>query len=184
VTDNRSRLSRGMPGLVASAAMVAAGCFHRGQEAVPVPAPPVQGVISAPSGPPAQATPMNPASQLREAAEAPEARIDMVMVDADVRLVLEQIARAANLELIIPASIRRTISVQYVNVPASVALKDVLARSGLRLGTATAAPLPFDTVTVFYRLPANVDSLSSDAIMRRFGVSRAIADLIVKSRRP
>ena len=48
--------------------------------------------------------------------------------------------------------------------------------------TGPAASLPFDTVTVFYKLPANVDSMSVEAIIKRFGVSREMADFIVASR--
>jgi hypothetical protein len=54
----------------------------------------------------------------------------------------------------------------------------------LRLGAGPRTDLPFDTVTVFYQLPANIDSLSVDGIIRRFGVSREMAELIAKSRRP
>jgi hypothetical protein len=108
----------------------------------------------------------------------------LIAVDSDVRLVLQKIAEIGNLELVIPGNIKKTISVRYIHVPVSIALKDVLARSGLRLGTGNTAPLPFDTVTVFYRLPANVDSLSVDGIMKRFGVSRSLAELIVRSRPP
>jgi hypothetical protein len=117
--------------------------------------------------------------------EAQEPYIEsLIAVDSDVRLVLQKIAEIGKLDLIISGGIRKKISVEYYHVPVSVALKDVLARTGLRLGYGTSAPLPFDTVTVFYRLPANVDSLSVEAIMRRFSVSRDLADLIVKSRKP
>ena len=105
----------------------------------------------------------------------------LVAVDSDVRLVLQKIAEIGRMDLIISPGIKKRI-VEYHHVPVSAALKDVLARAGLRLGTGITAPLPFDTVTVFYRLPTNVDSLSVDAIMRRFSVSRAIAELIVRSR--
>jgi hypothetical protein len=181
MSDRQWTPGRALPGLVLSAAMVTAGCFHKKPEPVP-PAPrsTTQEVIASPILGGQQQIPPG----MERIPEAPEPYIDMVMVDAPVRLVLEQIARVAKMELIIPSSINKTISVQYVHVPASVALRDVLTRSGLRLGAATAAPLPFDTVIVYYRLPANVDSMSSDAIMTRFGVSRAIADLIVRSRRP
>ena len=117
-------------------------------------------------------------------AEPQEPYIDLTAENGDVRLILQRIAEAGKIDLIIPSNIHKTVSVRYVHVPASVALRDVLQRSGLRLGTGTAGPLPFDTVTVFYRLPANIDSLSVDGIMKRFGVSRDLAELIVKSRPP
>ena len=117
-------------------------------------------------------------------AEPAEPVVDLEMADAPVRLILQRLADIGGLRLIIPASLTKTLSVQYVHVPVSVALNDVLKRSGLQLGAGPAANLPFDTVTVFYQLPARIDSMSVDAIMRRFGVSRAMAELIVKSRRP
>lgn len=181
MTDNRSALERLAPVVVVCAAMFGAGCFHRAVETPPpLSQAPTREVIAGPAGLPQQAIPMSPTASLPE---APEPYVTLTMADAPVRLVLQRLAELGNLDLIVPASITRTISVQYVHVPVSVALKDVLSRSGLRLGTSTLASLPFDTVTVFYHLPANADSMSSDAIMRRFGVSRAVADLIVQSRR-
>jgi hypothetical protein len=117
-------------------------------------------------------------------AEPPEPFVDLEMAEAPVRLILQRLADIGGLRLIIPANLDKTLSVQYIHVPVSVALNDVLKRAGLRLGAGPTANLPFDTVTVFYQLPANVDSMSTEAIMRRFGVSRAMAELIVKSRRP
>ena len=180
----RSQFYRAMPGVIALAAVAAVGCHrHTGPDASP-PAPrlPVQ-QVQAPGRSPSQAAPLMPDAV--SVADASEPYIEsLIAVDSDVRLVLQKIAEMGKMDLIIPGNIRKTISVRYVHVPASVALKDVLTRSGLRLGTGTSAPLPFDTVTVFYRLPANVDSLSAEGIMKRFGVSREIAELIIRSRRP
>lgn len=110
--------------------------------------------------------------------------VDLELADAPVKLILQRLADIGGLRLVISPNLNKTLSVQYIHVPVSVALDDVLKRAGLRLGAGPAANLPFDTVTVFYQLPANVDSMSADAIMRRFGVSKAVAELIVKSRRP
>jgi hypothetical protein len=116
--------------------------------------------------------------------EASEPFVDLEMADAPVRLILQRLADIGGLQLILSPNLNKTLSVQYIHVPVSVALNDVLKRAGLRLGAGPQPNLPFDTVTVFYQLPANVDSMSADAIMRRFGVSKAVAELIVKSRRP
>ncbi len=116
--------------------------------------------------------------------ETAEPMVDLEMVDAPVKLILQRLADIGGLQLILPPNLNKTISVQYIHVPVSVALSDVLKRADLRLGAGAAPNLPFDTVTVFYQLPANVDSMSADAIMRRFGVTKAVAELIVKSRRP
>jgi hypothetical protein len=181
MSDARSVVGRTVPALVASLALVAVACMHRtGPEpAMPAPKVPVQQIVA-----PLDA-PLPPNVIVGTEIEAQEPYIEsLIAVDSDVRLVLQRIAEIGKLDLIISGGIRKKISVEYYHVPVSVALKDVLARTGLRLGYGTSAPLPFDTVTVFYRLPANVDSLSVDGIMRRFGVSRQIAELMVKSRPP
>jgi hypothetical protein len=180
MSDKRSHVAR-VPRLVVSAALLAVGCFHRAgsKQTPPPPQLPVQQIVAPLEAPP----PATLISGMEVEAQEPYIE-SLIAVDSDVRLVLQKIAEIGKLDLIISGGIRKKISVEYYHVPVSVALKDVLARSGLRLGMGTSAPLPFDTVTVFYRLPANVDSLSVDGIMRRFGVSRAIAELIAKSRRP
>jgi len=164
--------------------MLVGGCFHRSaiEASPPSPIVPVQQIVA----PPANTSAAAPGARVTtSAAESTEPYVEsLILVDADVRLVLQKIAEIGKLDLIVPGNIRKTISVRYVHVPVSVALKDVLTRSGLQLSTGAIAPLPFDTVTVFYRLPANVDSLSVDGIMKRFGVGRAIAELIVQSRPP
>jgi hypothetical protein len=149
----------------------------------PVTAPVAGGLtVIQPSSPSSQSA--APSSSAGAGSEAIEPLIDLEMSGAPVRLVLQRLADLGGLRLIIPPDLDKTISVQYVRIPVSVALTDVLSRSGLRLGAGPAPRLPFDTVTVFYPLPANVDSMSADAIVRRFGISRATAELIVKSRRP
>ena len=167
-----------LPLALLGGSLVIAGCFHRRHEApVETPVKPVQEIVigAPPSGLPVGGVP---------ATEPVEPTVDVEMVDAPVRLILQRLGEIGGLQLIIPPNLNKTLSVQYVRVPVSIALNDVLQRAGLRLGAGPAANLPFDTVTVFYQLPANVDSLSAEAIMRRFGVSKAVADLIVKSRRP
>lgn len=165
---------------VSAAAIAIAGCWSwRHQE--PVAPPAGSGVIVAVSSPADVSTPTGASIT---PAQPDEPFVDLEMADAPVRLVLQRLADISGLRLIISPNLNKTISVQYIHVPVSVALNDVLKRAGLRLGAAPAPNLPFDTVTVFYQLPANVDSMSAEAIMRRFGVSKAMAELIVKSRRP
>jgi hypothetical protein len=160
--------------------LLASACFHRAPRRVPPPLqPPVQQVE-----PPSAMTQTAPLLGATTFVEPAEPYIDLTAENGDVRLILQRIAEAGKIDLIIPSTIHKTISVRYVHVPASAALKDVLHRSGLRLGAGTSGPLPFDTVTVFYRLPVNIDSLSVDAIMRRFGVSREMAELLATSRPP
>ena len=176
--------SRGYRGIIpvvllSTATAVLAACFRQDPAPLPAAQPVIREIVP-------EASPQPPVAVASGVTlvEPVEPLITLTMANAPVRVVLERLAEIGNLSLIIPASLTRTVSVQYVNVPVSVALKDLLSRSGLRLGTATSGPLPFDTVTVYYHLPAHIDSLSVEGIMRRFGVSRAMAELIVKSRRP
>ena len=154
------------------------GCFLRRNEAVVEPSRNPRVVTPAP------VVPASVEIAAPVVAGPAEPRVDLEMVNAPVKLVLQKLADIGGLQLIIPPNLNRTLSVQYVRVPVSVALEDVLARSGLRLGPAALPNVPFDTATVFYRLPANVDSMSIEAIVRRFGVSKGMATLIVNSRRP
>ena len=178
----RRDYAKAAPSVVLAAALLVAGCWHRRKDAPPQPAAsPVQEIVPGTGGAPASAIPVAPTTTMGESAEP---YVDLEMVNAPVRLVLQRLAEIGGLQLIIPPNLDKTISVQYVKVPVSIALNDVLKRAGLRLGAGPVANLPFDTVTVFYKLPANVDSMSVDAIMRRFGVTRTMAELIVKSRKP
>jgi hypothetical protein len=178
---HRHHFVKAAPVSVLAAAMLVAGCIHRKRPAPPEPAPVTVREVVPSAGSPGSAVPVSPPMMATEPAEP---YVDLEMADAPVKLILQRLADIGGLQLIIPANLNKTLSVQYVHVPVSVALNDVLRRSGLRLGAGPAANLPFDTVTVFYQLPAHIDSLSVEAIMRRFGVSRAMAELIVKSRRP
>jgi len=161
--------------------LLLAGCIEwRRKPAASVPTTTPQATPSASI--PSATSPSTPPTET--GVEAPEPVVDLEMVDAPVKLILQRLADIGGLQLILPPNLNKTISVQYVHVPVSIALSDVLKRADLRLGAGAAPNLPFDTVTVFYQLPANVDSMSADAIMRRFGVTKAVAELIVKSRRP
>jgi hypothetical protein len=161
--------------------LVLAACFGSHQQPAGSPAQPAREAVTIVPVAPGALEPTAPAAIPMDPSEAV---VDLEMVDAPVKLILQRLADIGGLQLILPPNLNKTVSVQYIHVPVSIALSDVLKRANLRLGAGEAPNLPFDTVTVFYRLPANVDSMSADAIMRRFGVTRAMAELIVKSRRP
>ena len=103
----------------------------------------------------------------------------------DVRIPLRMIAAAGHYGLVVPPEVTKKVTVTIDSVPVSLALKVVLqdANLGLVPSQTTRAKLPYDTTVVFYQLPVNVDSLSVDAIMKRFGVSRDIAEMLVLSRK-
>jgi hypothetical protein len=175
---DRSRVVRASPVAALSAALLATGClYHRHEDSAPLGT--ATHIVAATSSPSSSRVATAPV-----ATGAPEPLVDLEMVDAPVKLILERLADIGGLQLILPAGLNRTVSVQYIHVPVSVALDDVLKRAGLRLGVAPAVNLPFDTLTVFYRLPANIDSMSVEAIMSRFGLGRPMAELLVRSRRP
>ncbi|HXD49212.1 MAG TPA: hypothetical protein VN600_10575 [Gemmatimonadaceae bacterium] len=105
--------------------------------------------------------------------------------DWDVRLALEEIAKTAGYSLIVsPAVPARKVRLSIVNAPASQALAAVLETAQLTLEPTRGPKPPWNPSVVFYQVPVNVDSLSADAIMKRFGVSRDIANLIVTGRHP
>lgn len=101
----------------------------------------------------------------------------------DVRLLLDFVAAQAGISLIYAPFIDRKVRARLLDVPVSVALKALLSSAGLTLENANGdTGLPSKPSVVFYQLPANVDSLSVDAIMKRFGVGRGVAEMIVQSR--
>jgi hypothetical protein len=103
----------------------------------------------------------------------------------DVRLALEEIAKTAGYSLIVsPAVPSRKVRLSIVNAPASQALAAVLETAQLTLEPTRGPTPPWNPSVVFYQVPVNVDSLSADAVMKRFGVSRDIANLIVSGRHP
>jgi hypothetical protein len=113
----------------------------------------------------------------------PHVDIDTHSRDEDVRPLLEFVARAGGYRLVYPTDLNRRVRVSLNDVPVSVALTTLLDAAGLTLESTTPeAPRPLNRPVVFYQLPMNVDSLSADAIIKRFGVSPAVANMIVTSR--
>ncbi|HEY4304050.1 MAG TPA: hypothetical protein VGM82_06265 [Gemmatimonadaceae bacterium] len=118
-----------------------------------------------------------------DTAREPHVDIDTHSRDEDVRPLLEFVARAGGYRLIFPTDLNRRVRVSLNNVPASVALSTLLDAADLKLeSTEPGAQRPLNRAVVFYELPTNVDSLSADAIVKRFGVSPAVANMIVTSR--
>jgi hypothetical protein len=113
----------------------------------------------------------------------PRVDIDTHSRDEDVRPLLEFVARAGGYRLVYPTDLSRRVRVSLTNVPVSVALATLLEAADLTLESTTpGAPPPLSRPVVFYELPVNVDSLSADAIVKRFGVGPAVANMIVTSR--
>src|SRR6185503_16260880 len=109
--------------------------------------------------------------------------IDTHGSEVDIRTVLDYIGSMGNFKLVYGQGVARKVRVHLTNVPVSVALQAVLSSASLTLEHATQdARAPGANAVVFYQLPVNVDSLSIEAIMKRFGVGRTVAELIVQAR--
>ena len=167
--------------LLGSVAVVA-GC-QRGSGKVAEPAPLVlQPRMSPPADLPMMSVPLAPLAGMDTAAEL-RVDIDTHGADVDVRQVLAFLADKGKLKLAFAPGINKKVRLQLHDVPVSQALQATLAAADLTLettnGTAPSAP---SASVVFYQLPVNVDALSIEAIMKRFGVGRAVAEAIVQAR--
>lgn len=117
------------------------------------------------------------------ASPEPRVNIDTHGRDEDVRALLDFVARVGGYRLVYPVNFNRRVRVSLNDVPVSVALSTLLGAADLTLeATTPGAQRPSMRPVVFYELPMNVDSLSADAIIKRFGVSPAVANMIVTSR--
>jgi hypothetical protein len=166
---------------IASAALlVSVACRHA---APPVMAPPPS--LPAPEPMPVMTevtTAVSPAIAADTAAEA-RVSIDTHGGEIDVRNALAFIAEQGKLSLVVSPEIDKKVRLQLRDVPVSQALEAVLDAAGLTLENMNAPKTHERTSSVvFYQLPVNVDSLSVEAIMKRFGVGRTAAELMVNAR--
>jgi hypothetical protein len=151
---------------------------HRAEPAVE--APPA--LPSAQIAPPI-ITPISPSQLAPDTAREAHVDVDTHGAEVDVRNLLDFVAKAGNFSLVYSPNLNRKVRVSLNDVPVSVALQALLNAAGLSVEPAAGnGPPPSSASVVFYQLPVNVDSLSVDAIMKRFGVGRAIAELLVKAR--
>jgi hypothetical protein len=142
----------------------------------PAPAPPQQ--LSVPvEQPPTGSIPISmPATEKH-------VDIDTHGREIDVREALQFLADEGGLKLVFSPAINKKIRLKLLDVSVPQALETVLSLAGLTLESTTSVEASrSNTSVVFYALPVNVDSLSVDAIMKRFSVGRNIAELIVSSR--
>jgi hypothetical protein len=103
--------------------------------------------------------------------------------DVDVRDILSFLGQRAGLRFVFAPEINKKVRVSMNDVPLSFAISTVLSLANLTLeGSNGPGQRPLASSVVFYELPVNVDSLSIDAIMKRFGVGRAVAEMLVEAR--
>jgi energy-converting hydrogenase Eha subunit A len=164
---------------IIASCLSAAACSHAVVANAPAPSMAAEQL----SEPPAEILlPSNLPDTLVSIAPTPEKLVTLIG-ELPVRTALEEIAKEGNFSLAIsPLVSDRRIRLSILNAPASVALQTVLDAAGLTLQPTRALRAPYEPSIVFYRLPVNVNALSIEAIMKQFGVSRDIAELIVQSR--
>lgn len=107
-------------------------------------------------------------------------RVSLTANNADARTLLLWLAQQAGVSLVVAPDVTARVSVTFNNVPAHEAMRAVMAEAGLSLLT-SGLQSPWPPV-VFHQMPVNVDEISADAIVARFGVSREMARWIIESR--
>lgn len=106
--------------------------------------------------------------------------VSLRATSVEVPVLLAALGEAAGISLVVDPSIEGRISVNFVDVPAREALRLVLAETGLFIATGP-PEAPYGPV-VFYTVPIDIDQASVEVIQARFGVSRQVAEFIVRSR--
>jgi len=170
-----------IPVAIFTAAMAIAAACHHPPQTIPAPPPLPPQQVAEPTLTP---MPMSMMEHLAgDTASEKHVSVDTHGAEVDVRSLLDFLSKEGNFTLVYSPGLNRKVRAQIVNAPISVALQALLAAADLTIETTTpGAKLPTIPQVVFYELPVNIDSLSVDAIVKRFGVSREIAETLVRSR--
>ena len=99
--------------------------------------------------------------------------------DVDVRDVLYAIGAAAGVSVAVSPDVRRRVTAVLHGVPAEQAIQAIADVAGLQVQRPTVLG---GTTVVFHQQPVNVNTATQREIVERFGVSGAIAGLIVETR--
>lgn len=115
-----------------------------------------------------------------EAPPVPAANlVTLRAVDADLRSLLVALAQIAGVNLIVSPEVRGRLSLALEQVPAEDALSALMEAAGLSAPGVLRSPWG---ATVFFQPPVLLDTLSAEAIARRFGVSARLARWVVELR--
>ena len=163
-----------------SVALLVLGCkLHRGSTAVtrPLPEIPVYEIAPTDSAHLAitAAPSRDPITELRATK-----RVSLTASNADARTLLLWLAEQAGVSLVIAPDVTARVSVSFTDVPAGEAMRAIIAEAGLSL-LASDLRRPWPPV-VFFERPVNVNDVSAESIVSRFGVSLELAKWIVESR--
>lgn len=97
-----------------------------------------------------------------------------------VPALLIALGEAVGISLVLDPEIAGVITVNFQEVPAREALRIVLEQAGLFI-SAGPPEVPWAPV-VFYAIPIDIDAASVETIQARFGVSRTLAEFLVRNR--
>lgn len=115
-----------------------------------------------------------------DAVKGKTSRLTLSASNVDVRELLPAIASAAGVSMVMAPDVRGRVTVHFVNADARDVLRAVIEQAGLTVGPVELiAPFP---KPLFLDLPVNVNEASGAAMQVRFGISAALAELIVTSR--
>jgi hypothetical protein len=122
-----------------------------------------------------EARPLDPLATLRATR-----RVTITASNADARAVLLWLAQEAGVSLVVAPDVRSRVTVHFEDVMAHDAMRAIIAEA--RLSVLTSPRQANWPPVVFYQLPVNVNEVSAERIMERFGVSVEMAQWIVESR--
>jgi len=107
-------------------------------------------------------------------------RVSLTSNNADARTLLLWLAQEAGVSLVIAPDVTARVSVSFTDVPAGEAIRAIIAEAGLSvLAPGIQSPWP---PVVFFERPVNVNEVSPESIVARFGISLEMAKWIVESR--
>ena len=107
-------------------------------------------------------------------------RVTVTASNADARALLLWLAQEAGVSLVVAPDVTSRVSVHLEDVQAHDAMRAIMAEAGLSV--LTAPRRPNWPPVVFHQLPVNVNEVSAEGIIERFGVSAEMAQWIVDSR--
>src|SRR6185503_15450394 len=106
--------------------------------------------------------------------------VSLTANNAEVRALLLWLAQQAGVNLVIAPDVTARVSVSFTDVPAGDAIRAIIAEAGLSVLTpGLMSPWP---PVVFYERPVNINDVSAESIVARFGVSMEMARWLVESR--
>ena len=107
-------------------------------------------------------------------------RISLTASNADARTLLLWLAEQAGVNLVVAPDVTARVSVAFTDIPAGEAMRAIIAEAGLSL-LAGDLRSPWPPV-VFFERPINVNEVSAESIVSRFGVSVEMARWLVENR--